>query len=194
MPRMIPSKSSVALSVPAGQSITVFCQDSAQVYQIVDSVRTPLGTVTGSQQTFGPFAGGADIVIESDRSPVFWGIGTAPVLQEFVIYKIQRAPFSISGSGSLTVASLFGALINANAGLLGATGTLPTGAQLDASSDFKMDDSFDWNIMSTGLGTFSVGASAGHTIVGAAGVGSTQSGAFRTRKTGTNAFVTYRIG
>lgn len=194
MPRMIPSKSSVAFSVPSGQSFTVYCQETALVYQIINSSRNLIGTVTGSQQTFGPFSNGADIVIESDKSPVFWSVGVSPVLQEFVRYKIQRDPFAINGSGSLPVSALYNSLINGSAGLLGATGTLPTGAAIDASSDFRMDDAFDWNIMSTGLGTFSIGASAGHTIVGAAGVGPGQSGSFRTRKTGANVFVTYRIG
>jgi hypothetical protein len=192
---MVAAKSSVTITVPPAQSIVVFTQDSADVYQIVGASRNLLGTVTAAQQTFGPFAGGATIVIDANNHSVFFSFGSSPVLPELLRSKIQLAPAAINGSSALTVANLFNGLINANAGLLGATGTLPTGSALDAAAGFRPDDAFDWTVMSTGLGTFNIGASAGHTIGGgSAGVGSGQSGAFRTRKTGTNTFVTYRIG
>lgn len=194
MPRMVAAKSTITVAVPSGQSITVFTQDSANVYQVVGESRNLIGTVSMGQQTFGPFAGGASIAIEAGNLSAFFSIGAIPILTEFLIYKVQRAPVAINAGGAIPINALFGGLINATAGLLGLSGTLPTGTTLDAAGDFRPDDAFEWVIMSTGLGTYSIAASAGHTIVGAAGVGSAQSGAFRTRKTGPNVFVTYRIG
>jgi hypothetical protein len=191
---MVAAKSTLTVAVPSGQSITVFTQDSADVYQVAGASRNLLGTASMGQQTFGSFPSGASIAIESGNLSAFFAIGVTPILTEFLGNKIQRAPVAINSAGTLPIGALFSGLINGSAGLLGVTGTLPTGAALDAAADFRPDDSFDWIIMSTGLGTFSIGASAGHTIVGAAGVGSAQSGAFRTRKAGPNVFVTYRIG
>ena len=117
-----------------------------------------------------------------------------PIMRELIGYRIQRAPVAINASGAIPLSALINGVINANAGLLGLTGNLPTGAAIEASSDFRVDDAFDWYVISTGLGTYTIAASAGHTIVGTAGVGSTQSGHFRTRKSALNTFITMRIG
>lgn len=192
MPRVV-AKSSVEVAVPSGQSILVFCQDRATVYQKNGESRDLLGTVTSGSQTFGPFGKDESIIIDAGEYVAWYSIGSSPVMQEMIAYRIQRSPIAISASGAIPLSALVAGVINANAGLLGLTGTLPTGATIDAASDFRVDDSFDWYVISTGLGTFTIGASAGHTIVGAAGVGSTQSGHFRTRKAAANTFVTMRI-
>lgn len=193
MPRVV-AKSSVDIVVPSGESILVFCQDKASVYQRVGDSRNLLGTVTASSQTFGPFAKDESITIDSGEYLAWYSVGTSPVMRELIGYRIQRAPIAINASGSIPVSALITGVINANAGLLGLTGTLPTGASIEVASDFRVDDAFDWYVISTGLGTYTIAASAGHTIVGAAGVGSTQSGHFRTRKSAANTFVTMRIG
>lgn len=193
MPRVV-AKSSVEVAVPSGQSILVFCQDKATVYQKNGESRDLLGTVTSGSQTFGPFASGATIVVDSGEYLAWYSVGVSPVMREMIGYRIQRSPIAINSSGSIPLSTIISGVINANAGLLGLTGTLPTGAVIDAASDFRVDDAFDWYVISTGLGTYTIAASAGHTIVGAAGVGSTQSGHFRTRKSAANTFVTMRIG
>lgn len=192
MPRVV-ARSSAEVVVPAGQSILVFCQESAQVYQRTGEDRALLGSLTSGQQTFGPFASGADIVIDAGNYMVMYAVGVSPIMREFIGYKIQRAPVAISASGSIPVSALVTGVINVNAGLLGLTGTLPTGASLDAASDFRTDDAFDWAVISTGLGAYNLASSAGHTIVGASSIGSAQSATFRTRKTAVNTFVSYRI-
>jgi hypothetical protein len=74
------------------------------------------------------------------------------------------------------------------------TGTLPTGAVLDASSSFQIGDSFDWKVINTGAtNAFTVAAATGHTIVGSATVALSTSARFRTAKTAAATFVTYRI-
>ena len=192
MPRVV-ARSSAEVVVPAGQSILVFCQEAAQVYQRTGEDRALLGSLTSGQQTFGPFASGADIVIDAGDYMVMYAVGVSPIMREFIGYKIQRAPVAISASGSIPVSALVTGVINVNAGLLGLTGTLPTGTSLDAASDFRTDDAFDWAVISTGLGAYNLASSAGHTIVGASSIGSAQSATFRTRKTGTNTFVTMRL-
>lgn len=192
MPRVV-ARSSAEVVVPAGQSILVFCQESAQVSRRTGEDRALLGSLTSGQQTFGPFASGADIVIDAGDYMVMYAVGVSPIMREFIGYKIQRAPVAISASASIPVSALVTGVINVNAGLLGLTGTLPTGASLDAASDFRTDDAFDWAVISTGLGAYNLAPSAGHTIVGASSIGSAQSATFRTRKTAANTFVTMRL-
>lgn len=193
MPRVV-AKSSIDIAIPPGESILVFSQDSAQVFERVGSTRNLLGTINAGSQAFGPFANGAIVIIDAGEHIAWFSVGAAPIISEMLVYKIQRAPTAISTSGAIPISALSGGLINASAGLLGLTGTLPTGAAIDAASDFLVDDAFDWSVISTGLGAYTLAASAGHSIVGSASVGSAQSAAFRTRKTGAGTFVTYRMG
>lgn len=192
MPNIIMSMSSASVAVPANQSIAVFTQATAQVYQVVNSVPTLLGTVTTQQQTFGPFASGATISITSGALPVAYGVGTNPVIQELIANRIQRAPIAINTASAIPADALARGMISSNS-LLGISCTLPTGAALDLISDFRMDDAFDWCVMVIGLFGFTVAASTGHTIVGNATIASGTSGNFRTRKTGAATYVTYRI-
>lgn len=194
MARIVFARSSVDIRVPEGESIAVFTQEQVEVFQKSGEVRTPLGTVTATQQTFGPFLSGATISLDAGDYSAIYAVGVTPIIRDMLVQQIQRAPEAINASGAIPLTALYGGVINATAGLLGVTGTLPTGAAIEALGDFRVDDSFDWHVISTGLGTFTVAASAGHTLVGAGGVGSAMSGVFRTRKTAINTFVTYRIG
>jgi hypothetical protein len=193
MANIVMARSSARITVLSGHSITVFTQDAAVVSQDVSGVITPLGTVTASQQMFGPFVSGATIVIDAGALSAIYATGSSPVLREMIGHRVQRAPIAINAAGTIPESALANGLISSNS-LLGITCTLPTGTAMDAVSDFRMDDSFDWSVMAVGLFGFTVGASAGHTIVGAATVGSGSSGEFRTRKTAANTFITYRIG
>ncbi len=193
MGNIVLARSIEKVIVPAAQSITVFTQDSAQILQDVSGSPTPIGTVTAAQQTFGPFASGAAITIQAGAFTVMYAVGTSPILRELIGNRVQRAPVAISAAGAIPASAMANGLISSNS-LLGITCTLPTGATMETVSDFRIDDSFDWGVMAVGLFGFTVGASAGHTIVGNATVSSGISGEFRTRKTATNTFVTYRIG
>lgn len=193
MANIVMARSSARIAVPVGESITVFTQDAATVSQDVGGVVTPLGTVTTSQQMFGPFGVATTIIIDSGSGSTFYSFGMTPLLREFIANQIQRTPVSMNAAGAIPVSAMVNGLISSNS-LLGITCTLPAGVALDSASDFRVDDSFDWVVMAVGLFGFTVGASAGHAVVGAAAVGSGSSGSFRTRKTATNTFVTYRIG
>lgn len=193
MPNIVMARSSTRIAVSSGQSITVFSQASVVVSQDVSGSVTVLGTVTSAQQMFGPFGQALSITLDAGAGSVMYAVGTAPIIRELLGNKVQREPVAINAAGAIPTSALANGLISSNS-LLGITCTLPTGTLTEAMSDFRMDDSFDWSVMAIGLFGFTVGASAGHTIVGSATVGSGTSGEFRTRKTATNTFVTYRIG
>lgn len=193
MANIVMARSSERISVPSGQSITVFTQGSSNVSQDVGGVITLLGTVTSSQQMFGPFGVATTVVIDSGAMSAFYAFGASPIIREMIGNKIQRSPIAINAAGAIPASALANGLISSNS-LLGITCTLPAGTAMEVVTDFRVDDSFDWVVMAIGLFGFTVGASAGHTIVGAPTVGSGTSGEFRTRKTALNTFITYRIG
>lgn len=192
MARAVAGNTSITFDLADGDRLVVFTQGRADVFR-VDGGNTLLGTVNSSEQSFGPIAGGGSVRIDTFDHTVFFAKGASPVLTELITLSIQRAPFSISASGSLPAGALLNGLINGNAGILGITATLPTGASIDAVMEFRNDDAFDWSLISIGLGTVTIGQAAGHSVVGAPSVGSGQSGKFRTRKTGPGSFITYRV-
>jgi hypothetical protein len=65
---------------------------------------------------------------------------------------------------------------------------------MEAASEWQVNDSVDWAVINLGPDVFDVVAAADHTIVRGASVAAGQSGTWRTRKTATNTFVSYRIG
>lgn len=192
MARIVMARSSKDVEIPSGHSIAVFSQDEAKVYR-VDDGGAHIGTVSKGQQTFGPYPSGATLKIEAIDHTVFYAVGQSPVMTELMESKIQRSPFAMNASAAIPAGAMAGGLITSNS-VLGATGTLPTGAAMDDISDFRVDDSFEWSAIALGLGAFTVSASAGHNIVGSGVVGSGSSGLFITRKIGQDAFTTYRIG
>ena len=64
---------------------------------------------------------------------------------------------------------------------------------MEAAANWAVGDSVDWTVIATGANAFTVTAASGHTLVGTAAVATVTSGRFRTRKTATDTFVTYRI-
>lgn len=193
MANIVMARSSARVLVPSGESITVFTQDVTNVSQDVGGVITLLGTVTSAQQMFGPFGSTTTIVIDSGAGSTNYAFGSSPIIRELIGHKIQRTPIAINVAGAIPLGALANGVITSNS-LPGITCTLPAGAQVESGRFFSNDDSFDWTVIVAGLFGFTVGASAGHTIVGSASVGSGTSAIFRTRKTALNTFVTYRIG
>lgn len=184
--------SSLTVPVPASQSITVYTQAVAQVFQVISGNQSLLGTVSNSQQSFGPFAGGASILIATGQLPAMFTIGAAPVIPNLMSNIVQRAPIVMNIGGAIPADALGNGLITSNS-LLGISCSLPTGAAIEAISDFRMDDAFDWCVIAAGLFGYTVTASAGHSFVGNAAVSSGTSGYFRTRKTAAGTYITYRV-
>ena len=73
---------------------------------------------------------------------------------------------------------------------------LPTGAAMDLSSEFLINDSIDWTLLTNAAFALTVTAgTSGHTVVGTMATGATSGSVarFRTRKTAADTFVTYRL-
>lgn len=128
------------------------------------------------------------------------------VINRGVVAQNQPTPTAKTTDATLTIAELKTKLLTGTH-TAGATQTytLPTGTLTDAGLSFAADDSFDWvliNLSAAAADTVTVAAGVGHTVVGNMVVQSAHattgalygsSGTFRTRKTGANTYVTYRI-
>lgn len=204
MSNIISPQGLATITVPANESVAVFSQGSAQVSRVTNfpnypAVTTLLGTVINGQTVFGPYASGAVIQVEATGGiQTLWEIGTSPsVQQQRLNSQVQVTPIVIADGGSMAFAA--GDLLS---GIVTATPTtgrsiqLPTGAAMDLVSEFAINDSIDWTLITLAAFALTVTqGTTGHTIVGAAATAGT-SGAtarFRTRKTAADTFVSYRI-
>lgn len=200
MPSLIVSPFGTAtVVVPAAGSISLSTSGSTQVYQVVGypnflPSNSLLGTVTNTLQTFGPFASGATISVESGAQPTFYEVGTAPAVQAVNAAQFQVTPQTLNTTGTITpIKMLSGILTSTTAAAV--TGTLATGTSLDGASNLQIGDSFDWSIINTGAtNALTVAAATGHTIVGNAVVALSSSGMFRTGKSAAATYITWRIG
>jgi len=190
--------------VPAADSIAVYTQGQAQVsrtlgYPNYPDQTTLIGTVTNGQTVFGSYASGATIVVEAVGAlPVYYEIGTTPIVQQGRIPAFhQVTPVVIADGGSMvaTGADLLSGIVTATP-TTGRNITLPTGANMDLASEFAINDSFEWSVIT--LAAFAltiVAAASGHTLVGSGATAATSGSAarFRTRKTAADTFVSYRV-
>ena len=189
--------SAVSIVVPAGESVVVYTQDSAQVFQLgnypnVPPVRSLLGTVVNTTTTFGPFTTGATLDIVGGGAVTLYAVGVAPAIIETKASQIQGDPVALNATGAITAAAIQGGIVTSTTAAAVA-GTVPTGAVMDAAAQMAIGDSVDWSVINTGGNTFTVTAATGHTIVGVAAVVTVTSGLFRTRKTAAETFITYRL-
>lgn len=187
----------VKVTIPAAESIAVFTQDVAQVFRNLGYPNFPpssdlVGTVNNTQTVFGAYASGAEIVINAGAAPVFYEVGTGPVVQSALNPLRHSAPVALNATGALTAAAMLSGIVTSTTAAAVA-GTVPTGAVLDLASEFAIGDWFDWSVIATGANAFTVTAATGHTVVGTAAVATATSGRFRTRKTAADTFITYRI-
>lgn len=192
---------SVTVALTAGESIAVFSQGYADVSRVLGFPNYPdkvqaLGNVNNSQVVFGPYASGATIFLEaSGGMPVQYETGTAPSVKQ-----VGRSAGSfvtvsaVNATATLTPANLIGELITSTTAAA-VTGTLPTGAILEAASDFDTSQKINWSVINNGAtNSFTVAAAAsGHTVSGNMVIPASTSGSFITLRTGTATFVTYRI-
>lgn len=198
MSQIIYANGNATITIPATESIAVYSKGTATVYRDVGypnvpSTRDLIGTVSNTQTVFGAYASGAAIYIDAGASPVFYEVGVSPQVQGLLDSQIQATPVAVNVTGAVSAIAMLGGIVTSTTAAAVA-GTIPTGTVMDASSEFAINDSFDWSVIATGANAFTVTAATGHTIVGTAAVATTTSGLFRTRKTAANTFVTYRIG
>jgi hypothetical protein len=198
----------VTLNLTAGQSIAVATNAETMVYQNGNFPNYPaskilLGTVIGGaagvtagnnngQTVFGPFASGAQIIVESGAEASYYEIGVSPVVQMLYSAQVSTTPVAVNVTGAVSAAAIMGGLVTSTTAAAVA-GTIPTGTVMDQASNFSINDSIDWSVVNTGGNTFTVTAASGHTIVGSAAVATVTSGRFRTVKTAAATFITYRL-
>ena len=185
MSNIVAVNGEATVTIPAGESIAVFTQGEAQVSRTIGFPNYPdqttlIGTVKNGQTVFGSYSSGATIVVESTGSqPVFYEVGTAPQVQQLRLNaQVQGDPTNIADGGSMafTPAALLSGIVTATP-TAGRNIQLPTGAALDAASEFAIGDSFDFSLVT--LAAFAL------TI--------TVNTRFRVRKTAADTFVVYRI-
>lgn len=197
MSSIIYDQGSVEVSVAATESVIVYTRDKAKVYQVGSYTNYPpteelVGTVIGTQTTFGPYSAATTLRIDGGAGETLYSVGVAPVIDELLANQYQGDPVAVNATGAVSAAAIMGGLVTSTTAAAVA-GTVPTGAVMDAASEIAVGDSFDWSVINTGPNTFTVTAASGHTLVGVAAVLTVTSGLFRTRKTAADTFVTYRL-
>lgn len=197
MSNIIYPQGSAEIVIPAAESIAVFTDGSASVFQEVGYPNVPatkdlLGTVTAGTTVFGPYAAGATIIVEAGAAGALYEVGVAPVIAETKASQVQGDPVALNATGAVTAAAILGGIVTSTTAAAVA-GTVPTGTVMDAATEMAIGDSFDWSVIATGAFAFTVTAAAGHTLVGDAVVATVTSGLFRTRKTAAATFITYRL-
>jgi hypothetical protein len=184
--------------VPAGESVAVYAQSFAQVFQLGNYPNQPpvaslVGTVSaGGQSTFGPYTTGATLRIDGGAGLNFYAVGVAPVVTELRASQYQGDPVAVNVTGAVSALAIQGGIVTSTTAAAVA-GTVPTGAVMDAAVQMSIGDSVDWSVINTGPNTFTVTAATDHTLVGSGAVATATSGLFRTRKTAANTFITYRL-
>ena len=192
------NQGTATVTVPAAESIAVQSYSATSVFNEVGYPNFPetqdlLGVVENETTVFGPYAAGATIVIQAGASGATYAVGTDPVISDSGKYQTQDTPGVLNATGTITPAMILSGILTSTTAAAVA-GTLPTGAVLDAASEFAVGDSFDWSVIATGANAFTVTAAAtGHTIVGVGAVATVTSAAWRTRKTAADTFVSYRL-
>jgi len=192
------TQGTATFTVPAGEKVAVQAYSPASVFQEVGYPNFPetqdlLQVVENTTYVSAAFTNATSVTIQAGASGALYAVGTDPVISSTGRYQLQGDPGVLNATGALTSAMILAGIVTSTTGAAVA-GTLPTGAVLDAASEFAIGDSFDWSVIATGANAFTVTAATGHTIVGTAAVATVTSGAWRTRKTAADTFVSYRIG
>jgi len=144
----------------------------------------------------------AEATATSNNTPAYLGFstnaGAAAVTEVMrltsggVMLTKQGATTAKSAVATLTIAELLTGIIEASGTTYALT--LPTGTLADAGVySMTIDTAFEWSIISTASGAITLGAGTAHTIVGSTNIAAGTSARFKSRKTATNTFITYRI-
>jgi hypothetical protein len=186
------------VTVPANESIALLSITQTNVFKVVGFPNYPEqndleSTFTG-YKLLGPYTAETTLIINAGAAQVDYQIGVAPVVFGS---NYQGTPTTQNSAATLTTAKVMSGIITTTQ----ATGAtiavlLPNGADMELAAQFDVGDFFDWVLvnLSTGANTVTItNAASNNNINGAAIVAVTSSARFRTYKTATNTFATYRI-
>lgn len=195
---VIASQGTAEVTIPANESIALLSITQTNVFKVVGFPNYPEqndleSTFTG-YKLLGPYSAETTLIINAGAAPVEYQIGVAPVVFGS---NYQGTPTTQNSAATLTTAKVMSGIITTTQ----ATGAtiavlLPNGADMELAAQFDVGDFFDWGLvnLSTGANTVTItNAASGNNINGAAIVAVTSSAQFRTYKTATNTFATYRI-
>ena len=195
---VIASQGTAEVTIPANESIALLSITQTNVFKVVGFPNYPEqndleSTFTG-YKVLGPYSAETTLIINAGAAPVEYQIGVAPVVFGS---NYQGTPTTQNSAATLTTAKVMSGIITTTQ----ATGAtiavlLPNGADMELAAQFDVGDFFDWGLvnLSTGANTVTItNAASGNNINGAAIVAVTSSAQFRTYKTATNTFATYRI-
>ena len=191
---------SAVIAVAASDVVSIFSKSPTKIYQQQAGLPnqpptwTLFATAAGdADYQSAAFTAAATLRIEAGASEAFVAVGTAAVPVERRGLRGQPAPTALNATGTLTAAAIASGIVTSTTAAA-VTATLDTGAVMDAALQMEIGESFDWSAIATGANAFTVTAAAtGHTVVGSGIVATGTSGAFRTRKTAANTFITYRL-
>jgi hypothetical protein len=200
--QVIFTQGTAVVSVPANERIAVQAYSPTSVFQGVGFPNFPntqdLLTVVSDNATFvsGAFTNTTNVTIEAGASGAFYAIGTSPQISNNGNWQPQATPANIADGGSMiaTAAELLTSIITATP-TASRNIQLPTGANLELATQWAIDDSFDFSLITLAAFALTLTVNTGVTIVGspATGAGSGSAARFRIRKTAADTFVVYRI-
>jgi hypothetical protein len=195
------AQGTVTVAVPAGERIAVQAYSSASVFQEVGFPQFPeandlLAVVSNTTYVSGAFTNATNVIIQAGASGANYAVGTAPTISNNGNWQPQPAPANIADGGSMaaTAANLLTSIITATP-TASRDIQLPTGAALDAATEWAIDDSFDFSVITLAAFALTLTVNTGVTIVGSAatGAGAGAAARYRIRKTAADTFVVYRI-
>ena len=200
MSQIVYPNGDATVTVGANQSIAVASRAEAQIYRQVGFPNYPeqddlLGVIENLEvEVFGPYTDGATIQIQAGATEVFYNVGASPTIPELGGYSTIGAATALNVTGTVTPAMIVGGVVTSTTAAA-VTGTLATGAVMDAAFEMPVGASFIWSVVNTGnANDFTVASAAsGNTLIGTGVVGDGEAGSFRTIKTAADTFVTYRI-
>jgi len=186
------STNSVALALSSGNA-TGTTSNSGAVTIDVGTATGTAGTITiGGTNASGLAIGRSAVTTTINGTTSHAG---AVFMTGGITYLYQPAitTISTSGASTLTIAQLLTEIINYT-GTNTATFTLPTGTLMDGGITGIVNNvSFDWSIVNTVAFAITMSAGTSHTYVGNTTVAANVSARFRSVRTATTTWVTYRL-
>jgi hypothetical protein len=195
------TQGTATVTVPAGEKIAVQAYSPASVFQEVGYPNFPdsqdlLTVVDNTTYVSAAFTNATIVTIQTGASGANYAVGTEPTISNNGNWQPQGAPANIADGGSMAATAA-----NVLTSIITATPTasrdiqLPTGTALDLATEWAIDDSFDFSVITLAAFALTLTVNTGVTIVGSAatGAGAGAAARFRLRKTAANTFVVYRI-
>jgi hypothetical protein len=206
-----PNGTTAPFSVPANGTLAVWSLGAFQVLRLTSGVNQPaITTILSDTLANGPqFQSGVLSttvatslqIFASGGLPVYYAINSADAtavpaqlanVRTERLRNAQGTPATLNATGTLLGGAILAGIVTSTTGAAVAA-TLDTGTVMDTVSNFAIGDAFEWTVVNTGGFTFTVTASAGHTIVGVGAVLTLISSRWQTRKTAAATFVSTRL-